>query len=290
MKTIYLIATDLDGTLVGQGANADDYLEFRMILKKLRGGFNTRWAIVTGRHRAGIDGILGQFMIRGLFPDYLVLEDALIFARTRGGAFRPYRLWNFRVAWRRSAWRRRFQDQLAAWAQRIEQEFPGVEELNPDTVDLWYRFDSPETAARAERFVLAQASAGHEFQVYRWGRELFVGPAAGTKGEAVQRLCRDLGIRAAQVFAVGDGPNDISMLAPNVAGAAACVGNAGTRVAAAIREFGGYPARAPGIRGVIEALKVCVLEHPPPENPQTAAAVLPSENSGDTLPPTATHQ
>ena len=82
---------------------------------------------------------------------------------------------------------------------------------------------------------LAEAVAGDDAVVTRSGLELLEISAAGvTKGSALQRLCDGLGIAAAEVVALGDMVNDLSML--RWAGRAVAPANAHPDVLAAADE------------------------------------------------------
>ncbi|NOY81350.1 MAG: HAD family phosphatase [Kiritimatiellaeota bacterium] len=257
MNRIRLVATDLDGTLLSDADVAEDFFRFRLLLQKLRGGCGTRWAIITGRSVRSMGTVLTRLLVDGLTPDYFVTEDAKIFRRRSGGGFFPFVWWNFTVDRRRATWRRRFRKRLADWTARLRERFPDAEELAPEAVDLWFRFGSEEDARSAEEFLRGVSRSPDSALIFRWGREMYAAPAAGTKGEAVLRLLRDLGADPAEAFAVGDGPNDASMLDGRAAGFPACVANASERIKATVRQAGGYVAAAPGVEGVVEALAVC---------------------------------
>ncbi len=257
MNRIRLVATDLDGTLLNDADVGDEFFRFRVLLQKLRGGCGTHWAVITGRSMHSMGTVLTRLLVHNLTPDYLVVEDAKIFRHTRGGRFLPFVWWNFTVNRRRALWRRRFRKRLAAWTAHLRDRFPDTEELAPDTVDLWLRFGSEEDAREAEELLRDLTRSPDGALIFRWGREMYAAPAAGTKGEALLRLLRHIGAAPTEAFAVGDGPNDASMLDGRAAGSPACVANAAERIKATVRRAGGYVASAPGIKGVVEALAAC---------------------------------
>ena len=81
------------------------------------------------------------------------------------------------------------------------------------------------TMAFAEVAERARAAVGDEAVVTWAGLRLVEISAAGvTKAFALERLCRRLGIDAAEVVAVGDMPNDLAML--DWAGTGVAVANA----------------------------------------------------------------
>ncbi|MFC5051528.1 HAD family hydrolase [Rubritalea spongiae] len=74
------------------------------------------------------------------------------------------------------------------------------------------------------------------------------------KGTSLKELAKRSGVGVENVFAIGDGHNDIDKLHPDVAGMIACVGNSQQEVVDYVRGHGGYVAKAHGSLGSIEAL------------------------------------
>ncbi|MFD2159186.1 HAD family hydrolase [Rubritalea tangerina] len=75
------------------------------------------------------------------------------------------------------------------------------------------------------------------------------------KGSSLQELARRVGVPVEQVFAIGDGHNDIDKLHPEVAGMIACVSNSQEEVKEYVRGHGGYVAEGHGSLGSVEALR-----------------------------------
>jgi len=71
-------------------------------------------------------------------------------------------------------------------------------------------------------------------------------------GEEIARRCD---VSTEQVFAIGDGHNDLDMLLPEYVGMIACPGNAHEEVKEHVSEKGGYLADGHASLGVIEALE-----------------------------------
>ncbi|MGJ8673384.1 HAD family hydrolase [Rubritalea sp.] len=74
------------------------------------------------------------------------------------------------------------------------------------------------------------------------------------KGTSLQELAKRVGVPVENVFAIGDGHNDIDKLHPDVAGMIACVGNSQQEVIDYVRGHGGYVAKGFGSLGTVEAL------------------------------------
>lgn len=87
------------------------------------------------------------------------------------------------------------------------------------------------------------------------------------KGEALSRLCAELGVPLAQTAFIGDDVNDLGALA--LAALPACPSDAAREVRALVEAASGFVARARGGRGAVrelcEALLGATVGWPPPE-------------------------
>ena len=256
MKRLELICTDLDGTLLGDTVLAEAYHQFGDLVRGAQSNQGTRWAIVTGRRLVDVRAIVLHFAGYGIRPDFLIVEDALIHWLDRRGGLHGFWWWNFTVMRRRTTLFRRNNQQIQHWREMILAKFPQAADRSRQQVDLWVEFTDEDQAVRAEILLKDALGDSHRFAVFRWGRELFLAPSAGTKGEAVAKLCRAQGIRREHVFAVGDGPNDLSMLNGQAARYTACVANALPQVREVVKGAGGYVAAGERMAGVIESLQV----------------------------------
>ena len=254
MTQIRLLATDLDGTLIGCNDPPEAYQRFRDAVRVFRTRWRTSWAIVTGRHAEAIKGPLVRLGVHGLTPDFLVLEDARIYRRKSPGTYRPFRWWNFSVGRRRRALLHRYRHTVRGWRDRLLDAYPEAEDLSLEGADLWFRFIGAADAQRAEAALRADVNGEPRLLVFRWGREVYLGPVAGSKGDAVGKLARTVHVGPEEVFAVGDGPNDVSMLNGVSAASVACVRNAVPEVQQVVREAGGCVATDVGLAGVLQAL------------------------------------
>lgn len=252
---IRLLCTDFDGTLYSGVPNADDLIAFKEVIDTLRSSHGTIWAVVTGRPLRDLVPLLGLFTSYNLFPEFAVVADALIFRRASLGRFRPFIIWNARIALRRHTLFRRHSNRVSQWRDQLVGKYPGTRDLSSQPVDIWLEFIDEDTAEMAEvELHSLAADAKGRFMVFRWQRELFLAPAAGTKGEAVKRLAKHLKISTRDVFAVGDGPNDLPMLQDGTVGMAACVANASERVKQVVAESGGFVAGREAVKGVLDSL------------------------------------
>lgn len=255
MACIRLLATDFDGTLLGSPQDGREaYARFRQQLRHFRSRYGMRWAVVTGRHIQAIPVVVGELLMYGLVPDYLVMEDACIYHRW-SGRYWPSWWWNLGVNLRRRGQVRRHRRHVLEFAAETARLFPDAENLSGNRLmDFWYRFGREEDAVAVEERLLQEFGGNPDFFVFRWGLEVCLAPTAGTKGEAVGRLASLLDIGPKEIAAIGDGQNDISMLDGIRAGYPACVSNASLPVLDTVMRASGYIARQPVLQGVVEFL------------------------------------
>ncbi len=252
---IRLLATDLDGTLIGNDEQHADFQAFRAILSNMRDHHETRWCLITGRHIAALQGVLGHFMMHCLVPDFIVVEDARIFRFNRRGKLVPFFWWNCHVDFMRLFLRWRSRRMLRDWQMTLQSMFCGARDRSRAGTDIWLHFNTLDDAVAAEAKLHELADSYRQFFVLRWGTEVCLAPAIGTKGEALGRICRYLNFPQSHVFAVGDGANDISMLCGEAGIRSACVGNASEQVISTVVNAGGYVCVRHGLAGVMEALQ-----------------------------------
>jgi hydroxymethylpyrimidine pyrophosphatase-like HAD family hydrolase len=260
MPGIRLICTDLDGTLWKGTLHPEEFMKFRSLLQRAYREWRGEWAIVTGRPLRDMQPILANFLTFGMLPRFLVLEDALIYRRNFRGTYSACWWWNTVIMWRRTRVFRHQAGLVEEWREDLLRLFPGTVNRGSQMVDLWLEFVDEQTARRGEEVLLDRVGRNMHFYVFRWGRELFLAPAAGTKGQAVRKLSRKLRLYPEEVFAVGDGPNDMTMLDGRYARFSACVANALPQIKQVVEKAGGFVANEEGIAGVNHALE-SAFEH-----------------------------
>ena len=250
---IRLIATDLDGTIIGSVDEFPLYTTFREALQRYRREGGTRWAVITGRSMRSFKAFFSPMKAMGLEPDFVIVHHALIYTRGRTH-FRPHWFWNLRslllVLLDRSSARRRIHE----WHRRMAHTAVGVRTIRRRKDRLWLRFDTQEAAnyAAAELHRLA-APFGH-FRVFQFPREVDVRAVPFTKGMALRQLCRNIGVKPDETLAIGNGHNDISALDGGAARFVGCPSNSEPEVMAAVHAAGGHIATERSLRGVLEIL------------------------------------
>jgi HAD superfamily hydrolase (TIGR01484 family) len=257
---IRLVATDLDGTLLQPDGTVTP--RARAALRAARGR-GLRVVLVTGRPPRGVrrlaltdcaevaicangallydlaaDRLLEQHpipaaVVRRLVCDLRQAAPGVVFAAEAGLSF-----------WREPAY---------PTGHPLDERDGGIE----DVLDFAVR-GIAKLLARHPRMAqklllpLAEAVAGGNAVITRSGSELLEISAAGvTKASALQRLCAGSGVVAAEVIAVGDMVNDLSML--RWAGHAVAVANAHPDVLAAADEVIGAN-DSDGVAGYLEGL------------------------------------
>jgi len=92
---ISLLATDLDGTLLGPLPEFNRYNEFREEIRSLQ-GHGCIWVISTGRRLRDFHRVFLPLRSFGITPDFIITRHAYIYERKNWGWF-PHLLWNLRI-------------------------------------------------------------------------------------------------------------------------------------------------------------------------------------------------
>ncbi len=253
MANLRLISTDLDGTLLG-GAHFDAIpAEVIHRIAEIKASGDVLWVINTGRHlRSLLEGPFRNTMFR-VRPDYLVVEESRIYRRVGSHRYRPLRRWNRDVRRVQRSVLRELRPLIRVWKEEILREYD-CESRARGAGHLWFRCDT-DTAVRIERDLAEKIRGCPEALVYRNGTDVYLGFSLFTKGSALAEICMIEERTREETFAVGDGPNDLSMLDGSVAAWCAAVANADPEVIKQVRRIHGYVAEAPFADGVIESLE-----------------------------------
>jgi hydroxymethylpyrimidine pyrophosphatase-like HAD family hydrolase len=187
-----------------------------------------------------------------VFPDYLVVRESEIYRLTGQRRYRPLRRWNRDVRRTRRAVRAQLRPMIRLWQKEIIDQFPCNDHAGRSN-QLWFRADT-EVAIQIEETLQEKMQDYPDALVYRNGTDVYLGFTFFTKGAALAEIAAMEDLPRDQIFAAGDGPNDVSMLDGNVAAWCAAVANADPKVIDQVRRANGYVASAPCAEGVIEAL------------------------------------
>lgn len=253
MPDIQLLATDLDGTLIGTANEFHYYSEFRDRVQVLRRQNGTVWAACTGRSMKSFKRFFSPMRTMGLSPDFVIVNHAYIHSLSRIG-YLPHLLWNLRIRYllMRDFWkvRRAIND----WHKMITGVSIGVKTIVKRENRLRLRFDSEESVAIAEELLMDKVKPYRHLKVFRYLLEIDVKAIPFTKGMALAELSHHLGIPAADILSIGDGHNDISMFEESVSANCGCPANAEAEVMEVVHYLGGHIARSNSLVGVIEVM------------------------------------
>ena len=247
---IQLISTDFDGTLVSHASEpVFDHDCMELIRELQREG--ALWAINTGRSVGLLEEGLEDFAFP-LLPDFILTSERDVFRPTESG-WAPYGDWNARCG---QAHAELYQSASAILAEVVD--FVS----RRTRARVIYEADEPagviasseEEMDRLTKFIDEAKASEPKFHYQRNTIYLRFCHADYHKGAALEELSRLTKISHANIFAVGDHHNDISMLDGRFAALPACPANAIPEVKEAVRNAGGYVAKKEYGAGVHEAL------------------------------------
>jgi len=253
MNEIRLIATDLDGTIIGRTEEYHIYGEFRDKIDDLRYKHGATWAVCTGRSLSSFKHFFGPLFLIGIRPDFVIARHAYIYSLGRYG-YTPHWVWNFSI--RHMLWsdRRHISRAIRQWYIDILRNFPAVSTVERGRDRLCVRFRAEESAAEAAEMLRKETASFKHMKVFKYSREVDLRSIPFTKGLAVSELARHLEIARENILTVGDGHNDISMLDGSYAGLVGCPGNAEPEVAEVVHKAGGHIAGGRSLSGVMEVI------------------------------------
>lgn len=249
--TIRLLATDLDGTLIGSANELPLYLTFNDRIDSMRSKNDTKWVACTGRTFRSFWEFFMPMRKYGVVPEYVIIRHAFIFRLTPLG-YIPHLAWNIRTMCR--IWRetRATTAAIHAWHTTVVGGANGVRTISQSSGALAVRFDSEEAAAVAEDMLRLRQKEHRHMRVIRNKTDVEVRLVPATKGTAVAELSSRLGVSRDEVLAVGNGLNDISMLDGSVSSMIGCPNNSVYEVMTLVSECKGHVASQRSLSGVIE--------------------------------------
>ena len=257
---IRLIATDLDGTLIGGIGELLLYDDFRNRLKTLRSRYGAVWVVCTGRSRRSFNHLFSPMKLMGFAPEYVIVNHAYIYRRTRSGRYRPHYGWNILIHYNIWASRLYMKDAIEHWYKMVMNMVEGVTTVYHRRNRLCLRFDAEEDAAAVAKLLKEKAKEFKYLRVFQFAQEVDVRMVPFTKGLALEELANRLGINSPDILAIGNGHNDISMLDGEVAGLTGCPSNAEIDVMATVHRSGGHISHKKVLEGVIDVIDAFLEE------------------------------
>ena len=250
---IRLIATDLDGTLIGSASELALYTAFRDRINDLRRTNDVVWAACTGRTLRSFRSFFRPMRMMGLVPDFVIIRHAYIYGMTMFG-YMPHLLWNLHINY--LLWLDRFAVKRAIneWLKTLIGGCWGITTVRRKKDRVRLRFDSAQSARVGADLLREKVRDYRQLRVFEYLGEVDVRPVPHTKGLAVTELARHLGIGSENILAIGNGHNDISMLEGDVAGLTGCPANSEAEVIEVVHRSDGHIASKRSLSGVMEIL------------------------------------
>ena len=254
MARIRLLATDLDGTLIGPANDFPLYREFQSRLEQLRAEHQCFWVACTGRSLGSFRSFFRPMQALGLEPDFVVVSHAYIFSLSPLG-YVPHFWWSLRVRLNMWLHARRVRFILQEWDRQLIRMTLGCKTLlrRPDRMLL--HFESEASARMGANLLRSRLGDLPNVQVFEYRNHVDVRPVPFTKGIALHELAGQLGVDTSMVLAIGNGHNDLSMLNGLVAGMVACPANSEPEVMDAVHRAEGHVASTAALAGVLESME-----------------------------------
>jgi len=255
MPEIDILATDLDGTLVGTHHVYAEYQEFAQEIAEFRRVTGAKWIICTGRSKRGFLSVFGRAMGMGVRPDYLITRERFVHTVTAQVVHMPRLVLNRRI--RRSVARlqRQYSKAFASWHKFMTDWDFGATGSARTRLHMWFRFDTADNAVQAADLLRERSASLSHVSVRHHAKEVQVSQPEFRKGLAVAVLARRLNVTPERVLAVGNGHNDLYMLNREVARFSGCPANSSREVMRAVHNNGGHIAGRPDIAGVTDILR-----------------------------------
>lgn len=259
MADIRLIATDLDGTLIGSVNEFPLYTDYRAVILKMRAENGVLWAACTGRSLRSYREFFSPMRMMGIMPDFVIVSHAYTYSLTPFG-YMPHILWNLRIRYLMWANQLAVRAAIDEWYDMITGVSLGVTTIRRQRNRLWLRFDSEDSAAVAADLLRDKVKPFRHLRVFKYKREVDVRMVPFTKGLAVSELARHLDINKDNILAMGNGHNDISMLDGSVAAMTGCPSNSEAEVVMSVHKAGGHVATGRALGGVLEIINAYVTD------------------------------
>lgn len=253
MAQIKVIATDLDGTLIGNMADISSYPILAAQLRDLREKNGTIWVVSTGRTIKSFRKLFAPLRLMGLCPDFVITEHAYI--HSLGHVFwLPHFLWNWHIRWRIFIHNLETKSLIRDCIETLQAVTWRVQVKRQTDMESWLTFPSTDDAQSAMNLLREKLKDKKHLILFQNGLQLEIKAVPFTKGLALSELIRYVGETTAGTLAIGDGYNDISMLHPDVAAMIACPANAAPDVMLTVHQHGGHVAQGTSLRGVVETI------------------------------------
>lgn len=253
LEQVQLLVTDLDGTLLGRHPEFKLFNEFRDVLQTRRSRGDFTWAISTGRGLRNFHAMFLPLNAFGIMPDFVIVRHAFTFERQPWG-YAPHVLWNLRLMG--MLWKHRAQVHWIVPRLRhiVGRRIPFVRIQYQSKERICFRFEDAATTQFGADLIQEAILPCRYLRMFQYRTEVDVRMVPFTKGLSLTELAKTINIPPSRILAIGDGLNDISMMASEVVGYCACPHNAVPQVMETVHARGGHIAHEDSLAGVVEIL------------------------------------
>lgn len=191
-KATHLLATDLDGTFVGDRKGLDELLKFYD-----KQQFDISFIYITGRHYQSAMSLIEEENLPA--PDVLITD---VGTEIRfGDSFEKDLEWEKKML---GQWQPEAIDELAA-------TFEGLQKQDLPVTNRCSYYAEDTRIVEAFEASLTEAGVPHKL-IYSGGRDLDILPAGSGKGTALEYILDKFNSRGAKILVAGDSGNDKEML------------------------------------------------------------------------------
>jgi len=254
IPAIRLLATDLDGTVMGHRDDRTLYPEFKAVLDELRRSEGMKWVICTGRHYGSYRRFSRSMERAGVAPDFVVTRRLRVFGRTQKG-YRIKPVYSAAILLSNVFGHRRARWLLKRMHRHLCTHTRGVRRVLQLPQRFTLRFESEESTTQAMTWVRSQVKAVPALKARRRDREISVEQIACRKGLSVRTLAWHLGIARDEILTIGDSVSDLCMLDRRVACYTGCPVNADEETQLGVQAMGGHISPKLTLAGVIDIIR-----------------------------------
>lgn len=250
---IGLLATDLDGTIIGGFSDFPYYPVFRQRLEELLKDQGMLWVACTGRSLRRFLAFSRPLRNIGIAPQYVIVHHAFVYQLTSIG-YIPHLGWNIHILYH--IWTNRLSAvrALKSWYGMVTAGALGVRTLRYRNDRVTLQFDSVVSAQTAVAMAKKELAAYRHFHISSQESTVDICAVPYTKGVSLMALARRLGVPHDQILAIGNGHNDISMLDGTAASMVGCPSNSEPDVMEVVCRAGGHISGNRALAGVVDVI------------------------------------
>jgi len=251
---IRLLATDLDGTVIGHRDDRACYPIFKDLIGELRRNRHLLWIISTGRHYGSFLSFTGSLERAGIHADLVVTHRGRVFER-HGKGYQLKLAYTARVVLASMLGHTRARRELRRMHHHLSTHVRGVRRVLLLKDRFVLRFATLESAQESMKWVRRQTQEVPALKAIRKEREIEVEQIACRRGHAVRVLAERLGVSRDEILAVGDTRTDMCMLDQRVAFYTGCPLNADDETKQIVHDLGGHISTEFTLSGLIDIIR-----------------------------------